>query len=87
MPPHHMNLWGEDSLEKLAEFFTMEFERFLFEPLQPYHYQAAASGWLFDNIKPLIVAKVMNKLMKLTRSYKLARLFSKKVKGHSIIAI
>lgn len=87
MPPHHMNLWDETSLQNLADFFPMHYDGYELEPLQPYHYQVVASNWVFETFKPRLLAKVVNRLMKLTRTYKLAHFWRNQIPGHSIIAI
>ncbi len=38
-PPHHMGLWDDASLRRLAEIFPMKHLETLFEPLQPQHYE------------------------------------------------
>lgn len=87
MPPHHMNLWDSNSLTRISHFFDMNVEGFLYEPIQKYHYQFAMSSWIRSNIKPLLFAKVVNKINKMLRLYKTLHLFRNKIKGHSIIAI
>jgi len=86
LPPHHMNLWDANSLEKLAYFFDMSFEGHLIEPLQAYHYPVVTSNWVFDTF-PGILGKMMNRLVKMTKAYKLAGLWRNKIVGHSIISI
>lgn len=87
MPPHHMNLWDEKSLNKLADYFDLHYDGYELEPLQPYHYQVVASNWVFDTFRPKILAKVVNRIMKWTYAYKLARFWKNSIPGHSIIAI
>jgi 2-polyprenyl-3-methyl-5-hydroxy-6-metoxy-1,4-benzoquinol methylase len=87
MPPHHMNLWDESSLRKLASFFPILYDGYELEPLQPYHYQVVFSNWVFDTFKPRLFAKVLNRFMKVTRLYKLASFWKHRIPGHSIMAI
>ena len=37
MPPHHVGLWDESSLQKISSFFSMKFDSIYKEPLQEYH--------------------------------------------------
>lgn len=37
MPPHHVGLWDEHSLRSLSNFYKLQLNHVLFEPLQEYH--------------------------------------------------
>lgn len=39
MPPHHMNLWNEESLRNLTKKFSIQLSTFYFESLNKYHYR------------------------------------------------
>jgi len=36
-PPHHMGLWGEESLRSLSKLFSLQVDRISLEPIQPQH--------------------------------------------------
>lgn len=86
MPPHHMCLWDETSLGNLPDFFDIELIGFKFEPLQSYHFPVVVNNFVERWIGSGIIGKVVKKLIKWTRVYKVVGLFRKSIKGHSIIA-
>jgi 2-polyprenyl-3-methyl-5-hydroxy-6-metoxy-1,4-benzoquinol methylase len=45
LPPHHMNLWDEESLQKIAPLFSCVLDNIIFEPLQSYH-----TSWYVNNV-------------------------------------
>ena len=86
MPPHHMNLWDEESLSRLPEFFDMEMMGCKYEPLQPYHFPVVVNNFIERRLSRGIVGKVLKKFIKWTQLYKVVGLFATRIKGHSIIA-
>jgi len=86
MPPHHMNLWDENSLSRLQEFFAIDLMELKREPLQKYHYPVVVNNFIEKNISNGVLGKGLKKLIKWTRAYKLMGLVKNKIKGHSIIA-
>ena len=38
LPPHHMGLWGEESLKNMEKVFRVKLIKLFIEPLQSYHY-------------------------------------------------
>ena len=91
MPPHHVGLWDESSLQKISSFFSMKFDSIYKEPLQEYHKEF---------FKFTIYRKVLGKVYTNPISRKLLQLlflrpfidkhieyFSKWISGHTIIAV
>ncbi len=86
MPPHHMGLWDNHSLQFLCNHFSLEIVKRFYEPIQNYH---------FDWFKNIIIEKLRN-----TNSSILFRLSSNKIlinmfanilrkfyRGHSIMFV
>jgi SAM-dependent methyltransferase len=64
IPPHHMGVWTPHALEKLSDFFPMEFLGVNEEKVQPYHYRYYYQVKFGDKLKPLgFFGKVINKLV------------------------
>lgn len=88
MPPHHMGLWTEGSLRKIAELFNLEVMEIAFEPLQPYHFDYYIDLILrrfTGNFPSKIIQKAIGllKLRNLIKKYLKFR--ADKIKGHSIM--
>ncbi|WP_340102800.1 class I SAM-dependent methyltransferase [Rhodohalobacter sp. 8-1] len=87
MPPHHMGLWSKKSLGYLSEIFPLKNSKFLYEPLQSYHY-----SWYQGIIESLIgkIPIIRNVYYHFSLSKiagRLIPLISKSITGHSIMAI
>ncbi|MCF6296764.1 MAG: class I SAM-dependent methyltransferase [Flavobacteriaceae bacterium] len=88
MPPHHMGLWNQNSLENLVKYFPLTIRKILIEPLQPIH----ASTFHYNFVRKLLfnnnfLVRVYWKLKIYHLSSPFITLFSKKITGHSIIAV
>jgi 2-polyprenyl-3-methyl-5-hydroxy-6-metoxy-1,4-benzoquinol methylase len=85
MPPHHMGLWGKESLTALTNIFPLQLIQIHFEVLQEHHYNWYA--YLFGK-------KMLWPLKKIYYKFRLDRLllffikfFKIKVTGHTILAV
>lgn len=88
MPPHHVNLFNEASLVKLAEVFNLKINRIFKEPLHDNQIDV-----LLHNISAKIVLK-NSFLLKVLWRLKIhipfrpiVRLFRKRLTGHTIIVV
>jgi len=82
-PPHHMGLWNEASLTKLAEIFGLKLITVLYEPLQKYHknyFSKVIAQHYFPSNK--IIQKLGRRAVRA-----LSGLFSAKLKSFSIEVI
>ncbi len=59
MPPHHMGLWDEYSLENIAPLFGLKKPCFFFEPLAPIHLR----GYFHAKIIQLLGNNIFSKMM------------------------
>jgi 2-polyprenyl-3-methyl-5-hydroxy-6-metoxy-1,4-benzoquinol methylase len=85
-PPHHVGLWREESLKKIAPYFNLKYIGNDIEPLQEAHYETYLMKRLYDMLRSDFIVKVLWKL-KITPLLKGYILRNKdKVKGHSINA-
>jgi hypothetical protein len=87
MPPHHSGLWSEKSLVSISNLFDLVYEKTEIEPLQKYHY-----GWYLDTVLKNqfgngFIIKAFVSVVLRSGLYKMMSLFSKKIMGHSIMAI
>lgn len=88
MPPHHMGLWNESSLRKLADHFQMEVVDIKTEVLQPHHYRYYYQVVFGDKFKPLgFVGKVFNKLVYEIFAKFIIKRKAKNILGHTIVAV
>lgn len=88
MPPHHVNLFGEESLRKLAGVFDLTLEKIIIEPLQ----DLQIDTYLYNRIS----RKLMHNKFLLSLVWKLkihtwfrsgVKKRKDKITGHTIIAI
>ena len=88
MPPHHVNLFGEESLRKLAGIFDLTLEKIIIEPLQ----DLQIDTYLYNRIS----RRVFNNKFLLRLIWKLkihtwfrsgVRKRKDKITGHTIIAV
>lgn len=59
MPPHHMGLWSERSLRKIAKLYGLRPVKVKFEPLQLYH----VDWFVRTMLSAIFSSKVYNKLL------------------------
>lgn len=90
MPPHHMGLWDQQSLEEIGKKFNLEVEKIYFEPLQAYHFDwyinlllMHFAGRRLSSYLKIILFKL--KLRPLIMKYLEKR--AHKIKGHSILIV
>lgn len=88
MPPHHMGLWNEESLRNLSKVFPLEYVKACIEPLQPIHMDT----YQYTRVKGLLLnSEFLTKIYWKLRIHLLVRqllkLFSRYIKGHSIMSI
>ena len=89
MPPHHLNLWTQESLTNFLTRLGYRDIRFLFEPLQPQHV-----GWYVSSVaeriqalpKPLNTLLFKRPLLKLIDAV-LNLGLRQAIRGHTILAI
>ncbi len=87
-PPHHMGLWDEVSLKKLAGIFNIKLERIYFEPLQDYHVQ-----WYLNTIYDHKIARnrILRGVFKIFKLkpilLKIIKINQKNIQGHTMIAV
>jgi len=88
LPPHHMGLWDEYSLRKMEEFFSVKFVACLKEPLQAIHadtYQyTLVKGILFNST---VLVNIFWKLRIHLVVRPFVKMFSRRITGHSIMAV
>jgi SAM-dependent methyltransferase len=77
MPPHHVGLWNEKALEKVADIFNIRLNKFYIEPLQSYHID------YYIGIMKRVIGNDLG-LQQLMEG--LARTSPEEIKGHSILA-
>jgi len=88
MPPHHLGLWDQNSLQSLAKFFPIVHREFKIEPLQINHsdlYQFNIVKRIFFKSNFLVRVYWKLRIHKLFRP--LIMWFANRIVGHSIIAI
>jgi SAM-dependent methyltransferase len=85
-PPHHMGLWNERLLRKLADLFSIRLDKIYIEPLQSYH-----CDYYLDTVshhrekKYGFAGKILNRL---TRNLlaKLVNKYPQSIKGFTALA-
>jgi 2-polyprenyl-3-methyl-5-hydroxy-6-metoxy-1,4-benzoquinol methylase len=88
MPPHHMGLWTNKSLNRLQRIFPLKCIKQINEPLQPYHFD-----WYLNILEKRInkTGKPLSSIYKKIKSKKILRkictYFPWLVTGHTTIAI
>ncbi len=88
MPPHHMGLWGENSLKSLERYFPLKLKSLVKEPLQKIHYGPYHHTYLkslfngFSLPKSIYFRLRLHKLAEFVMSRR-----ASKIIGHSIIAV
>jgi 2-polyprenyl-3-methyl-5-hydroxy-6-metoxy-1,4-benzoquinol methylase len=91
LPPHHLGLWDEGSLKKLASYFPMTVESILKEPLQQYHKEFFKSTVYTRIFGRGYTSRLSGKLLRslLLRPFidRHVEYFSKWISGHTIMAI
>jgi 2-polyprenyl-3-methyl-5-hydroxy-6-metoxy-1,4-benzoquinol methylase len=87
LPPHHMGLWGEQSLKKLIDVFPLYDCQLILEPLQKYHYDWFVFLTIQNLLKSKFLTRVFFQLIKITKIDRLIISNSDISKGHSIIAV
>jgi 2-polyprenyl-3-methyl-5-hydroxy-6-metoxy-1,4-benzoquinol methylase len=90
MPPHHMGLWGEESLRSLENYHDIKLTKILYEPLQSYHfdwYIQATTNKYFGRLPGKIIIKSMRicRLKNIIHKYLTRKANS--IRGHSIMAV
>lgn len=91
LPPHHMNRWNRDSLEKIAPIFGLKVEKFELEPLQKYHYKWYVNSVMeqakdiYENKPPIIRGAIYRSSKRMIEQW--VHYDSENIIGHSIIAI
>lgn len=87
MPPHHMCLWDEKSLGNLQSHFDLDNVEFLKEPLQKYHYPVVMNNFIEQKIGRGFIGKVIKRMVKITKAYRMVGMVKSRILGHSIIAV
>ena len=85
MPPHHMGLWTQKSLESLQKYYPLKLTEVFLEPLQPQHYAYYTSVMLKKKFGNNLFAKGL-----LALSYPFLftlKFFSTKITGHTILCV
>jgi 2-polyprenyl-3-methyl-5-hydroxy-6-metoxy-1,4-benzoquinol methylase len=90
MPPHHMGLWTDKSLQKIGAYFNLELLEIIYEPLQEYHFE-----WYFSLVLKKFTGKFFSRII--TKGINLLKLRSvikkylnyraNKIKGHTILVV
>ena len=88
MPPHHMGLWGNESLSKLCNIFPLECIELKIEPLQP----SQMDTYLYTLVKRILfnsdlLVKIYWKIRFHLLLRPLVRLLASRITGHSIMGI
>ena len=87
LPPHHMGLWGGESLKNLINLFNLMDCDLIHEPLQKYH----ENWFVFLSVKKYFVLNLLSKIIyKIIKFFKIDNLILKNSNtliGHSIVAI
>lgn len=89
MPPHHMGLWREESLRKLADHFPMKLLEIDYEPLQSRHfhwYRKTRERQLFPS-ENAFSYKLYSKLGLPGLFEKWINFRSQSIHGHTILAV
>ncbi len=81
-PPHHIGLWTADSLKEMATFFDLKLIGIKIEPLQSYHVNL-----YIDSVMNMFLINSHLKRLIYRMTKGLFKLFSKKIKGLTIMAI
>lgn len=90
MPPHHMGLWNQISLENLETLFPLKLKKMHFEELQSYHVSSYIYSKHYSKY-PRLLGKILLKLTKFSGRYK--RLYIKteanqhNLRGQTILAV
>jgi SAM-dependent methyltransferase len=87
MPPHHMTLWNEISLHKLAVEYPLKVENVVYEPLQSYHFDWFRSLFIERYFSSGIRKKIFSALKLNYFLKKIIPLASPFIKGHSIFVV
>jgi len=87
-PPHHVNLFGNESLLKLAEFYDLSVEKIIKEPLHDMHVDFYLYNWFYRKLfSSTFLLRVIWKLKIHTWFRARVRRRRSKIIGHTIIAI
>ena len=87
MPPHHMGLWDASSLRNLSNYFPINCNKIIHEPLQSYHRDWYFSMKLEELGKNKYFKKLYDKLHLQKFFMAIIKKLSSVIKGHSIMAI
>lgn len=86
MPPHHLNLWTEDTFKSLSKLYEIRLDNLFFDDLEEKHvagfYASIAAEIYKSKIKRLILNRFFGKQLK--DGIKSLR---QSIKGHTIIAV
>jgi len=86
MPPHHMGLWDNQSLEFLSKFFSLQIVKRFYEPIQDYHFE-----WFKSILKEKIRSTNLSILFRISSNNKfmniMANVFRKFYRGQSIMFV
>lgn len=86
MPPHHMGLWGVESLTSLERIFKIKLKNIYIEPLQKYHYRYYISVKKnLRKVKYYWMGKYLNIINK-PIDFMITRFFSRYITGFTILA-
>lgn len=86
-PPHHMGWWNEESLRSLTNYFNIELNNFLFEPLQEYHRGWYRDTWVRKNLKYRVFVSAFFRLRIVDFFDFLIKNRVKKIHGHTVSAV
>ncbi len=91
MPPHHVGLWDQKSLQSIVSIFNLRFDVILFEPIQKYHVEffkrtvyRKVIGKKFDN---RLVRKFYRELFLKPFVDKYIEYCQKWIPGHTVLAV
>ena len=86
MPPHHMGLWDNQSLEFLSKHFSLQIIKRFYEPIQDYHFE-----WFKNILKEKIRNTNLPILFRISSNNKfmniMANIFRKIYSGQSIMFV
>ena len=89
MPPHHMGLWGKESLKNMEKVFNVKLIKIYIEPLQSYHY-SYYYNIVFSKKIQKIFGRLGDKVNKvfgvLVYHYLSTDIYPKKISGQTIMA-
>ncbi len=86
LPPHHMGLWNEESIQSLEKLFPVRLDAINYEPLASYHFSYYIKVYLAHWLGDGILRKMIHALMYLP-FYVYLLLNQKNIKGQSILAV